>query len=351
MAELIYKDDHEGLTILRHEAASPEMVDLAAGTIWGSGGTRYLINDIEDKLALLAGSEFTTLELEGRLIGLYVLLAKHVSIGDSTVNAYYGTFLAVDPGQRGRGYGTLLAERTKRYLMPRLGDAGLLYAYVEADNLSSLKALQRAGYQSTAVFRSTILSRWRSCFDPHCRMLEQAERDWMEGLLWELYEDHVLLDFDQSLDPGSYWVMEAEGRLVAGAQVEACEWRILRLPGISGALLVHGVSRMPVLHRLFDARQCRFIKLGNLYVRTGYESWLFTLIESILASQKLNNALIFHDPRSAVFRRIEESGRFGILNSGIDAEVHIMAKTRGFQEQQKRLLRQKPVMISPMDIG
>lgn len=74
-------------------------------------------------------------------------------------------------------------------------------------------------------------------------------------------------------------------------------------------------------------------------------------MESVLASAKLNSALIFHDPRSTVFGRIIESGDFGMLDSGIDAKVHIMAASVGLTDDRDQALRHRPVVISPMDIG
>jgi GNAT superfamily N-acetyltransferase len=327
------------------------MLDLVARTVWGSGGTRYRIRDIVDKLRVLAGWEFVTLNLGNDLVGFYMLRRKQVRIGSSVVKAYYRTFLTVAKEYRGMGYGYLLVEQAKRHFASEMGESGLLYGYVEAENLASLATLKQAGYESIASFSSSIFSRWRPRHDARCRLLRRCERGGMEALLTELYEDHVLLDFDQSLNPESYWVLESSGTIAAGIQVETCNWQIVHLPGASGALLVHGVSRIPFLRRMFDAQQCRFVKFGNLHARPGYESLIFSLMESVLAATKVYSAVIFHDPRSATFERISDSGRFGLLNSGIDTKVHVMASTFGFTKGQEQALRNRPMMISPLDIG
>lgn len=349
--ELIFEDDRGYVAIRRQDELSREMVNLAAATVWGSGGTRYRVCDIEAKLNRITNPEFVTLHVGDRLAGFYALLGKQVTIEQTRFNAYYRTFLTLAPACRGRGYGALMAEQAKRHFSKKLDGPGLLYGYVEADNLASLNSLKRAGYESVASFLSTVFSRWRPQVDHRCRGLGRTEHAEMTARLTSLYEDHVLLDFDQSLEPDAYWVLESGGSIVAGVQVETCHWRILSLPGISGALLVHVASRAPGLRRLFDARNCRFLKLGNLYAAPGEEAFLFPLMDSVLAMSNLNSAVIFHDPRSAVFARIRESGRFGILNSGIDATVHVMAAIPGLTLQQQQALRNKPVLISPMDVG
>lgn len=349
--ELIFENGRGNVVIRRHGEVSREMLDLASATIWGSGGTRYRICDIEAKLNRVADPEFVTLHVDECLAGFYALLGKQVTIEQTTCKAYYRSFLTLAPAYRGRGYGSLLAEQTKNHFSKKLGGSGLLYGYVEADNLASIKSLRHAGYESVAQFIGAVFSRWRPRTDRRCRRLDRTERAGMAERLTQLYDDHVLLDFDQSLEPDSYRVLESDGRIVAGVQIESCHWRILSLPRVSGTLLVHGVSHVPVLRRLFDARQCRFMKFGNLYAEPGNEAFLFPLMESILASSKLNSAVIFHDPRSPVFARIRESGRFGILDPGIDARAHVMAARPGLSEEQDQALRNKPVMISPMDVG
>lgn len=351
MPALIFEERRQGLAIRRHDAAPRPMVELAAATVWGSGGTRYRMRDVETKLRMLAGSEFLTLELNGQVIGIYVLREKRVMVGDAELPAWYRTFLALAPEYGGRGYGSLLVREARRHCTAKLGGAGLIYGYIEADNARSLAAATRAGYQAVAGFNVMIFSRVRPHRDARCRVLNPAERQAMTGRLTDLYRDHVMLDFDQSLDPGGYWVLEHEDGIAAGVQVEQCDWRVCRLPGIGGALLVHVISRTPVLRRLFDARHCRFVKLGNLFTRPGQESLMFPLLETVLACNEVKAAMIFQDPGSPVFRRIAASGRLGPLNAGIDVKVHVMAALIGLSDEQDLRLRRDPMVISPADIG
>lgn len=350
--EVIYEYPHSGLQIRCHDEVSREMLELAEETVWGSGGIRYQVRDIEAKLKRVVKPSFVTMHVSEQLAGFYVLSGKRATMGDRSVKAYYRTFLTLDPRYRGRGYGALLAEQTKRYFLTKEpGETVLLYGYVEADNLASMNALKHAGYDSVATFRSTVFSRWHPRLDDRCRLLKRAERTEIEALLTALYQHHVLQDFDQSLAPESYWVLESQGCIVAGVQVETCHWRILRLPGITGAMLVHGISRTPVLRRMFNAQQCRFLKFGNIYALAGHEVSLFSLMESVLASSEMNSALIYFDPRCPVFARIRSSGHFGMLDAGIDAKVHVMAAGYALTMQEDQMLKQKPVIISSMDIG
>lgn len=349
MSELIFDD--ESLAIRIHTAASAEMVSLIGRTVWGSGGTRYQIRDAQKKTDLLEGSHFITLHANGCLAGVYVLRRKRVAMGKGDLPAYYRTYLALEPEHMGKGYGTLLVQKTRDFFIGELHGAGLLYGYIEADNLSSLRASARAGYQSLASFRAAMFSRLRAREHPTAQPLRRKRSPLMVGELEALYAEHNLRDFEQSLDPDRYFVFEDESGIAAGVQIETCDWVIERLPGLSGLVLVHLVSRTPVLRRIFDARYCRFLKFGNIYARPGSESQLFTLMESVLARYRVGSAMIFYDPRSPVFQRIARAGSFGMLNSGVEITVHVMGSLIGFSAIEKQRFKHRPVVLSPMDIG
>ena len=270
--ELIFEDSQRQLLIISEYAPSAAMAGLITRTTWGSGDTRYRIRDVHDKLRRLAGSHFISLEQGGRLIGAYVLRGKKVRIGGTEYPAYYRTFLTVDPSKSGQGYGTLLVQETRRHFSRRLGKSGILYGYIEADNESSMHVSRHAGYEPVSSFSTTLFNRLRPRDDLRVRPLAVGERDRLVTLLNGQYAKHALLDFEQSVDASSYYVLVEDQAICAGIQIELCHWQVLRLPGMSGRLLVQVVSRVPGLRRLFDARNCRFLRLGNLYVCPGKEN-------------------------------------------------------------------------------
>ncbi len=349
MAELIFED--ESLVIRSQPTASDDMVSLIARTVWGSGGTRYQLRDAQAKAELLKGSHFIGLYIGGRLAGVYVLRRKQVTIGKGRYDAYYRTFLALEPERRGRGYGTLLVANTRRHFLTELSGKGLLYGYIEAGNAVSLRVSKRAGYRPVASFCTQAFSRLRPRPHPAVRPLGADRASVAVAQLNALYAKHQLRDFHQSLDPDRYLVLEDDTGIVAGVQIELCDWMITHLPGLQGFLLVHLVSRTPFLRRVFDARRCRFLKFGNLYARPGCEFHLFTLMESALAYHRVGSAIIFYDPRSPVFQRIAAAGNFGVLQSGVGARVHITASWLGLSTTDAKQLEEKPVVLSPLDIG
>ena len=78
---------------------------------------------------------------------------------------------------------------------------------------------------------------------------------------------------------------------------------------------------------------------------------MFTLIEALLSRAGVNLAMMFQDSRSSVYQRIARHGGFGILNSGVDTRVYVMAVLEGFTNAQREECQRMPLCISPMDIG
>ena len=350
-SELIFDDKRRELVIRSQKVVSPEMLDLIGRTAFGNGGTQYFVCDVADKLSPRVAAHFISLRKHGRLIGSYVLIAKMICIDEQQYPAYYRTLLALEASERGRGYGKLLVERTRAHFLQKLGTAGLLYGYIEADNHRSLSVAEQAGYESLGTFETPIFSRMSPRDDSCARQLLEEERAAMVDLLGEQYKGHALIDFAQSVDVMNYFVLEENHTIVAGVQVEPCYWCIRRLSGVSGFLLVHIVSRVPGLRRIFDAQHCRFLRLGSLYVQPGQEPALIRLIEAMLARNRVSSAMTFQDPRSSVYQRVARYGRFGILHSGVGAKVHVMATFKGASNVQHERYRQMPLLISPMDIA
>lgn len=116
-------------------------------------------------------------------------------------------------------------------------------------------------------------------------------------------------------------------------------------------MLVQVVSRVPYLRMFFNARHCRFLRLGNLYMQSGEEARLVRLIEAVLARQKVNSAITFQDPRSPFYKKIAQRGRYGLLNSKVYALIHVMATLKNFSKVQRERCKQLPLFISPVDIG
>jgi hypothetical protein len=107
---------------------------------------------------------------------------------------------------------------------------------------------------------------------------------------------------------------------------------------------------IPMLRRLCSAKDSHFLRFGNVYARMGCEAAVFILMEALLARWHLHAGVAFMDKRSPLGRRVAAGGKFGLLNAGLGATLHVIADFNAVPEEEIAELRRRPLCISPMDV-
>ncbi len=349
MPELIFEDAERRLALRRRDRPDPQFVEFLEGIVWGSGGVQYTMHSLADILNRLANPHFFSLTEAGRLMAVTTLNRKTVYLDGQRYPAFYSYGIAVNPANRRQGYGTLLAEHRLRYGLNDLGDKGLFYGYVEASNTSSLRTNMKAGSRSMGRYQAVLLSRLCPRDDGRCRPLPETRKEHMVRLLSAQYENHNLLDFEDSVDLEHSYIREQGSDLVAGVQCGPRRLTIKQLPGVSGLVLVKALPHIPLLRRLIPERNFHFLTFGNIFVKKGREAELFNLMEALLARHHLNFGLMYLDRRSPVYQRIAAAGTFGLLNSLIEVPVEVMAYFKGFSPAEIAAIHRQPLFVSMND--
>jgi len=350
MSDVIYEDKKRNIVIQRSSTYTLPFVSLLERTVWGTSGALYSKHGVGKALARIGEPHFLTLTVNDELVAVAVRIRKTTRVGENAYDAFNLAALAVNAPKRGRGYGKLLTEQSRLYFLRQLRERGMLYGYIETGNVRSLELNKKVGFQPVGLFHTVMFSRLRPKDDTRVGRLKETERQTVVQLLNDQYEDHALLDFEQSVKVGNYFVLRQAGEIVAGVQAERLHLTIRRLPGVSGLILVKVLPYIPVLRRMFDATNCHFFKLGNIYARMGHVAEVFTLIWALLARQHLSSGVAFMDKRSSVYRLIAAAGKFGMLNAGMNVAMQVTADFKDVPEEEIAEIRRRPLCISPMDI-
>jgi RimJ/RimL family protein N-acetyltransferase len=349
MSEIIFQDNSCNLLIRRNSTYAPEFLALLERTIWGSGGLQYSINGMAEILNRIHHPHFLTLEENGQPIGVLNLIQKITRLRGQDYPAVYSYGLAIDAAQQGKGYGTLLAAQALHYGLKIIGEKGIYYGYVESDNIHSLKAIQKVGRKSLGLYHSLIISRFNPKPDNYLANLPESEKDKLIQLLYKLYDNHSLVDFEQSVKAEDYYVLTQGDEIIAGLQCAKNHLTIKYLPGAGGFFVLKLMPHIPILRSLLPEGNFHFLALGNIYVKAGYEPQLFKLIEAVLAKYQCNFGMIYQDKRSPVYQRLEQAGKFGLFNSLVHVPVQVMAYVQGFTEADVAAIHGQPLFISIMD--
>ncbi len=350
MSDVIYEDKERNIVIERSSTYSPAFVALLERTVWGTSGVLYSKHGVANALDRIGEPHFLTLTENGEPVTVAVRIRKTTRVGQNAYSAFYLAALAVDRPKMARGYGKLLTEQSRLHFLREVGERGMLYGYIEANNVRSLELNKKVGFQPVGLFHAVMFSRLRPKDDASMRRLKEIERETLVQLLNDQYKDHGLLDFEHSVKVDDYYALRQGGGIVAGVQAQRLHWTMRRLPGAGGLILVKMLPCVPILRRLFTAGNYHFLRLGNIYVRRGHEAEVFTLIAALLARQHLNSAIAFMDKRSSVYQRIAAAGNFGMLNAVMDVSMHVIADFNGVPEKEIAEIRRRPLCVSPMDM-
>jgi GNAT superfamily N-acetyltransferase len=349
MTDIIYQDSQRRLAIQVRRTCTPDMVSFLEETVWGTRGVLYTKHNLAATLEGLPAPRYFSLTEGGRLVAVGVCLQKIVRAGQGEYVAIYPAALAVDEARRSQGYGKLMVEAARPYLLEVLGPTGLFYGFVESGNIRSLGLFSQVSTHTLGLFHTQIFSRFFPQDDRRVGPARESERQGLLAGLHDCYADHALLDFADSFHLDQYFVLREGGEVVAGVQAEAWEWSLLSLPGPWGFLLVRMLPRVPFLKRWFNAKELRFLKLGNLYARPGREAELFSLMEALLARHRVHFAMAYFDRRSPVYQAIEGAGDFGYLSHSLVFSAQVMAEFVGLGEEETADFLHRPLFISPLD--
>ncbi|MEJ2671732.1 MAG: GNAT family N-acetyltransferase [Deltaproteobacteria bacterium] len=346
---MIFEDKQRHLVLHRSSNYTTQFVEFLQRIVWGSGGVRYTMHNVADTLNRLKNPHFFTLMEEGKLVAVTTLNHKTLCLSGKTYPAFYSYGIAVDPSKRGLGFGTLLAEQGLQYGLSQLGKKGLFYGYIEASNTASLKTITKVGRKSIGQCHALFISRLQPVDHPQLQNLNPTMKDQLVNLLGKQYANHALTDFDQSVQVDDYYIMKQGDEICAGLQCQRHQLTTKLMPGASGLVLVKVLPVIPVLRRLFPDRNLSFLTFGNIYFKNGMEVQIFSLMEALLARNRMNFAMIYMDKRSPVFQRLAKVGKFGILHPLIDVPVHVMGFFKGFSDTGIADVYRQPLYISMND--
>ena len=176
---------------------APDVHELLLKTVWGTPGhgALYKIADLDffDSFPSVA---FHNLRDDlGHLKASRFFRRHPIRIAGHTVQAIYHSFSAVPPELQGQGFGGQLAAASRDNLIQKLGpDGGLIYAYVERDNLRNAQNLRKAGYEAVGEFWTGCLPILPHSSRPTFASLEPKDIPQLRDLYTAAYADFAFVD-------------------------------------------------------------------------------------------------------------------------------------------------------------
>jgi RimJ/RimL family protein N-acetyltransferase len=341
---------YDNCSITKEVIPGPSSIELLQSITYGTDGPLYQHLDAPQKINHLIRPVFFSLEKEGKAIGTCAFLDRPISLEGKGYQGWYSRYFAIDPTYQNRFFGGLLLKHIKNHFEHTTTTPSIFYGYVDNANPRSKRLLQHLGLETIRNFETFSFSRFFPKRDKRVTRVAAIDKSRILSLLNEQYKNYAFVNFEPLFLHGNYFVLKNGDEIIAGIRANVTKWKIKNLPGISGTILIRLLPCLPLMSRLLNPADFRFIGFEGIYCKEGSEKELFILMESVCAELKLNMGMFWVDPKSELYEKIK-TGDWGIVNklkSRIPANV--VAAFRNVPEKEQEHFRSHPAYISAFDL-
>lgn len=355
------------LKLLKVERSpSEEILNMLTNNIIGTPGHGMLYQHmgVHDKIHKIAAPYYVNLSKGNKVIGTCCFCSRVTANAGEAIRSFYVRYFSFRNSYRRKNINprqsagsSVVREEVKSVLNGQCLDVKpqekfFHYAYVDPRNLRSVMLCDQFGFETVREYTTVIFNRINPVENLEKKVVEvpASEITGIKQLLSGFYHDFNMFSFDNLFNGAQYYVIRShEGKIVAGAQVNPDRWRISSLPGFSGKIILNTFSQLPYLNRLFN-KDYRFLTLEGIYCAAGYEHYLESLFESLLARYKLNSAIAVVDADTPLYK-ILRSLKLGWVDK-LNKEVrgNVICKFINFSAAEKALFKKHPAYISGIDV-
>lgn len=354
------------LKLLKVERSpSEEILDILTNNIIGTPGHGMLYQHmgVHDKIHKIPAPYYVNLS-KGKVIGTCCFCSRVTANAGEAIRSFYVRYFSFRNSYRRKSIiskqsagSSLIREEVKRVLngqsldvKPR--DKFFHYAYVDPRNLRSVMLCDQFGFETVREYTTIIFNRIKPAEDVDKKIIEAqaSDVDEIKELLSGFYRNFNMFSFDNLFSGARYYIIRsAEGKIVAGAQANPDRWRISSLPGFSGKVILNTFSRLPYLNRLFN-KDYRFLTLEGIYCAAGYEHYLESLFESLLARYNLNSAITVVDADTPLYKTLRSLKLGWVDKLNKEVRGNVICKFINLSAAEKDLFKKHPAYISGIDV-
>ncbi len=341
-------------------------IRLLEETIWGTpGGMRYQHFGTAEKIKDLVDPWFMYMEKDAETLG--VLCLDHRSSGPfETFYIRYFSFAEAmrrkdvsenageTPASRGQGlfkrFSGKFFESPTQLLEAAETSKAIFYAYVELENARSRDMVSQMGLTECGKFSTRLFSRMFPRHQTQVRRCKLAEREEMRRLVASNYRDHAFFTDHGLFYKDNFFVIEQDGKVVAGLQAHETHWKIVDIPGASGKFMMRFLPWMPLLSRLFNPDAFKFAAVEGLFCLPGYEHLIEKLLEGVLAELGVYTAILWIGTGSKMDKMLHANVRWGLMQKfRKDTPATVVMRNYGYDSAQMLELADNPVYVCAFD--
>ena len=325
------------------EVLSESLISFLEKTELGTKGARYSHLDVRERIKKLDFPQSFTLKRNEIIVANVTFCIRDFSMYVRYF-AFNAIYQSTSNTKRKRSSKSIFEIKILELFQKLERQRNLpFYAYIEADNSRSMLMSKRFGFKPY----THIISRSFSRLAPKLNKNVSFSSNWSE------ISDHVREQYDQYdsyfeapvSQPPFVVLRDNEGVILAYARFTKVAWRIYRLPGILGGVLVKIVPYIPLLNRLIKPKKHLFLT-PDIVSGIANAAQLQELFSGALALYDVKSMIWFIDPNDPVYKSVKQGFSWGILDRIIGIKkINIMQRNAVRPYSEKH-----PFFVSAFDL-
>lgn len=347
----------------------PEALAMLKKMTVGSSGAQYLHKDIEERMEQLANKYFMYLLQSGHQKSTVTTALREIDEDFGTANAYYIRYFVFDEKLQAskekrikHGKPGLIKSLLQNYFTQSPAIHGLsfgeditnpsfYYAFFDAENYRSTELSQILGLQPVGEFDTFTFTRLHPSRSSKVENLAPVHYESMRKRLREYYNQFSVYTDQFLFLKDQYYVWRENGEIVAGVQVNQCEWELKHMSGLTGLYMLHILPHTPGLKQYINPKKFRFITLDYVYVKPGHEEKLERLFTTMLNEFNVTFSIFFQDVKSPlheVMSHLDKGflSRFSKVPTG-----KIMMTLNNISPEKAKQITDKPIFTCGLDMS
>ena len=345
-------------SIFKHSTTyNQAILDLLEDTTIGTDGAKYRHLHTAQKIADLHEPNYFTIYRYDKAIGNITICNRPMMVGETLTNTFYIRYFAFHSvfqttkkakvsdkanGAFQKYIEALLSTSNLDVETPEY-DPKMYWAIVDPENKRSLQMVERYNFEVVSRIKTIAFSRFKLKQGPEVSRALPEEQDEIWNELQKFYKDFNGLTKVHLFNKNNYFVLKENNEIVAGIKADKVNWRIERLPGLSGKLLVKTLPYLPFLKRIINPKKYQFLATEGLFWKEGYEHLLENLLEGVLFEQQYHSMLIWTDSRADKLNKALFSMNLGLLQKvKTDNDVNLVVKFNNVSEKTRTVMKNSP---------
>lgn len=318
------------------ENHTDSILDLLQKTTLGTNGAKYQHLNTKEIIKDLDNPLFLSLERNDIAIGNITFCRRN----DNWYIRYFAfdsLFQSKESSNKRKK--STLKDNISSFFEDKLNEGISFYAYIDPKNIRSKQMSKTFGFQKIGSLITYSFSRKNPKINKNLIELSENKSTYLDSFNAQLFHTPY-----QANRTKIYVLYSDSGEEIASARVQHALWRIERLPGKLGGLLVKLIPYIPLINQFFKPSNYQFLVPDC--VKANSSDALETLFESILAQENSKLMLWWLDEKD-LLNRFENKISWGIFKYFLgNPKVDVVAKL----SKEKQMDTSKPFFVNGIDL-